>query len=98
MRWLTRDGRTRRRWAAAAGEPDPATAVAALRAVLEDIDRRPDACGQWWPEFLTSMTVPRLVRLLTPADLQRLRDVGAKVAEASGGLLSVARASSRSDP
>lgn len=92
MTWLTRDGRRHRRWAAAAAEPDPVTALAGLFEVLDDIDRRPGGCGAWWPDLVTSMTQDGRLDLLEAADLRRLETVGERVAAEAGAELSLAEA------
>jgi hypothetical protein len=61
--------------------------VAGLRDVLDRIDERPPTHASWWLEFLASILDARLVRSLTPADLARLADVGARAAAPPGGPL-----------
>ncbi|MET7537957.1 hypothetical protein [Streptomyces sp. NPDC005507] len=77
---LSRRGRLENAWASALADADPRAGLVSLRAVLAGIEEYQDRTADLWPSFQRSFLGPRFLPLVEAADLDRLAQVGERMA------------------
>ncbi|WP_406316983.1 hypothetical protein [Streptomyces sp. NBC_00118] len=77
---LSRRGRLENAWASALADADPRAGLVSLRAVLAGIEEYQDRTADLWPSFQQSFLGPRFLPLVEAADLDRLAQVGERMA------------------
>ncbi|MFI8792247.1 hypothetical protein [Streptomyces sp. NPDC055105] len=77
---LSRRGRLENAWASALADADPRAGLVSLRAVLAGIEEYQDRTADLWPSFQRSFLGPRFLPLVEIADLDRLAQVGERMA------------------
>ncbi|MFD0512636.1 hypothetical protein ACFQ0Q_24115 [Streptomyces aureus] len=77
---LSRRGRLENAWASALADADPRAGLVSLRAVLAGIEEYQDRTADLWPSFQRSFLGPRFLPLVETADLDRLAQVGERMA------------------
>ncbi|MGW6144080.1 hypothetical protein [Streptomyces sp. NPDC055140] len=77
---LSRRGRLENAWASALDDADPRAGLVGLRAVLAGIEEYQDRTADLWPSFQQSFLGPRFLPLVEAADLDRLAQVGERMA------------------
>ncbi|WP_432167491.1 hypothetical protein [Streptomyces sp. bgisy031] len=77
---LSRRGRLENAWASAVDDDDPRAGLVSLRAVLAGIEEYQDRAADLWPSFQQSFLGPRFLPLVEAADLDRLAQVGERLA------------------
>ncbi|MFB7165635.1 hypothetical protein [Streptomyces sp. NPDC056242] len=77
---LSRRGRLENAWASALADADPRAGLVSLRVVLTGIEEYQDRTADLWPSFQQSFLGPRFLPLVEAADLDRLAQVGERMA------------------
>ncbi|MFE7167169.1 hypothetical protein [Streptomyces sp. NPDC057616] len=77
---LTFLGRLQNAWAAALADADPGRGLARLRELLPRFEERPEQTAGLWLSFQESLLTGPFLPLLEEADLDRLRDLGERMA------------------
>ncbi|RFC72887.1 hypothetical protein [Streptomyces sp. AcE210] len=77
---LSRRGRLENAWASALADADPRAGLVSLRAVLTGIEEYQDRTADLWPSFQQSFLGPRFLPHVEAADLDRLAQVGERMA------------------
>ncbi|WP_406104742.1 hypothetical protein OG698_21390 [Streptomyces sp. NBC_01003] len=77
---LSRRGRLENAWASALDDADPRAGLVSLRAVLTGIEEYQDRTADLWPSFQQSFLGPRFLPHVEAADLDRLAQVGERMA------------------
>ncbi|MFI6344680.1 hypothetical protein [Streptomyces sp. NPDC050560] len=84
---LSGTGRLINAWASAEEESDPAEGLERMRGLFERFESRPARTAELWPDFQRSLLSEPFLALLTPPDVNRLRDIGELAAREEGTTL-----------